>query len=358
MFSAKETDVKKEKATPVKKTKAEDKIENPAPETAVAVEEPVAAPAPAPTVNKVGALLKEMRLRKNLKLTDISKKLCIRKFYLEAIEESRYQDIPEFPYGIGFIRSYADFLGLNSSNIIELYKEETESKPDKDIFVLEPQAEATVPNKKYLLVSLLALILIYVLWSVYNNRINAVSEEAPEEILPAAAIEETGASQPLVVEDYSVDTDVIEPKTGAEPLAFVDTTVAPQQSANVVVTDQAFTGEAVAPSPEPAAVPVVETPRAEPAAVPAAVEPVASKGVVVKVTGETWVEVKDADHLYLSKVLKEGDIYTVPEDGRGMILSIGRPSAAEVYINGKLTTVATTAKKTNIALDKFLNANH
>ncbi len=356
MFNAKETDVKKEKASPVKKTKAEDKLENIAPEAATAAEKPAATPTT--TVNKVGALLKDMRLRKNLKLTDISKKLCIRKFYLEAIEESRYQDIPEFPYGIGFIRSYADFLGLNSSNIIELYKEETESKPDKDIFVLEPQAEATVPSKKYLLISLLALILIYVLWSVYNSRITAFTEEKPEEILPAAAVEESSAAQPLVVEDYSVETDVIEPKPQAEPLAFVDTTAAPQESANVVITDQAFSGEVNTPVSAPAPVPAVETLPAEAAAVPAAVETIASKGVVVKITGETWVEVKDADHLYLSKVLNEGDTYTVPENGRGMILSIGRPSAAEVYIDGKLTTVATPAKKTNIALDKFLNANH
>lgn len=355
MFNAKETDVKKEKASPVKKTKAEDKLENIVPEAATAAEEPAAAPTT--TVNKVGALLKDMRLRKNLKLTDISKKLCIRKFYLEAIEESRYQDIPEFPYGIGFIRSYADFLGLNSSNIIELYKEETESKPDKDIFVLEPQAEATVPSKKYLLISLLALILIYVLWSVYNSRITAFTEEKPEEILPAAAVEESSAAQPLVVEDYSVETDVIEPKPQAEPLAFVDTTAAPQESANVVVTEQAFTGEIDASVPTPAAASSDETLPAETVA-PAIVETIAAKGVVVKVTGETWVEVKDNDHLYLSKVLKEGDTYTVPENGRGMILSVGRPSAAEVYIDGKLTTVATPAKKTNIALDKFLNANH
>lgn len=348
--------MKKEKASPVKKTKAEDKLENIVPEAAVAAEKTAAAPSA--TVNKVGALLKDMRLRKNLKLTDISKKLCIRKFYLEAIEESRYQDIPEFPYGIGFIRSYADFLGLNSSNIIELYKEETESKPDKDIFVLEPQAEATVPSKKYLLVSLLALVLIYVLWSVYNSRVTAFTEEMPEEILPAAAVGDSSAAQPLVVEDYSVETDAVEAKSQAEPLAFVDTTVANQESANVVITDQAFTGEVDTSVSAPAPYPAAEVLPAEAAAVPAAVETIASKGVVVKITGETWVEVKDTDHLYLSKVLKEGDTYTVPENGRGMILSVGRPSAAEVYIDGKLTTVATPAKKTNIALDKFLNANH
>ena len=40
------------------------------------------------TVSKVGNLLKEMRQRKGLKIADIAKKLCIRRCYLEAIEEN------------------------------------------------------------------------------------------------------------------------------------------------------------------------------------------------------------------------------------------------------------------------------
>lgn len=343
--------MKKEKSTPVKKTKSDSETELTAVETPATAAENEAV---APTVNKVGALLKEMRQRKNLKLTDISKKLCVRKFYLEAIEESRYEDIPEFPYGIGFIRSYADYLGLNSSNIIELYKEETESKPDKDIFVLEPQAEATVPGKKYLLISLLALVLIYILWSMYNNRINVVSEQNPDEILPVSAVEEIGAGQPLVVEDYSVGIDSADSKPRSEPLAYVEPAIEAPLAENVVVTEQAFPGMDEAPAAVQPTAPAAEPQTAQPAAELAA----PAKGVMIKINDETWVEVKDDARLYLSKVLQAGDSYVVPNEGRGIILSIGRPSAAEVLINGKVTEVATSAKKTNIALDKFLNATH
>ena len=52
----------------------------------------------APKITKIGAMLKEMRQQKGLKLIDVSKKLCIRKCYLEAIEESNYAEIPAFPY--------------------------------------------------------------------------------------------------------------------------------------------------------------------------------------------------------------------------------------------------------------------
>ncbi len=276
-------------------------------------------------VNKVGSLLKEMRLQKGLRLPDVSKRLCIRKTYLEAIEESNYKNIPPFPYGIGFIRSYADYLGLNSSNIVELYKEETNTNQDKDIYVLEPQSEATVPNRKYLIISLLAIILIYVIWHFYNQS------QYEEETLPEATVVEESTSEPmpLVVEDFAVAPETTETETLIPEETTLDT------PAQVTVTEESF----VEPTP------VVTEPKVE-------------KGVVVKITKETWIEVKDANKLYISKVLQPGSEYVVPEGGKGMILSVGKIDGAEVYIDGKLTQVAKPNKKTNIPLDPFIAAEH
>lgn len=69
----------------------------------------------------------EARLKKGLKIADASRDLCIRASYLEAIEAGNYEEIPEPPYGIGFIRSYADYLGLNSARMVQLFKEETDA---------------------------------------------------------------------------------------------------------------------------------------------------------------------------------------------------------------------------------------
>lgn len=333
--------MKKEKASSVNKDntaleKTASAAENNSNASAPAAEIPVET-----GVTRVGSLLKEMRIQKGLKVADIAKKLCIRRFYLEAIEESNYKDIPEFPYGIGFIRSYADYLGLNSGNIIELYKEETNSKPEKDIFVLEPQTEATVPNKKYLLISLLAIILIYVLWYMYNNRNIEIAETPVADVnVTMGQVEDINHSLPLVVEDYSSAPAEVA-KAEPEKIAVVDSTV-PVASTNqqVVITNEAFTGEIGAPSPL-----VQET------------EPL-SDGVVIKVKKETWIEVKDGSKLYISKVLQPGDSYTVPQ-GKGMILSVGKADGVDVVINGKVADVINPNKKMNISLDKFINAaNH
>ena len=310
------------------------------------------------SVNKVGKLLKEMRLQKDLSISDVSKKLCIRKIYLEAIEDSNYKELPPLPYGVGFIRSYAEYLGLNSGNIVELYKEETNIKPDKDIFVLEPQNEATVPNRKYLLISLLAIIFVYFLWYIYNNKISGV-EEPENEVLAEESISEDNNELPLVVEDFSVteeNADASSEPSKAEEKAKVVTE-------QVTVTDASFPIEEEKNKDEK---PIAEEPKQEENTTPAKVieqpqEKVAEakpvEGVVINIKKETWIEVKDAQKLYISKVLQAGDSYKVPE-GEGMILSVGRVEAVDVLINGKVTPVVKPEKKMNIALDPFLNADN
>ncbi len=289
------------------------------------------------TVSKVGNLLKEMRQRKGLKIADIAKKLCIRRCYLEAIEESNYKEIPDFPYGIGFIRSYADFLGLNSSNIIELYKEETNSRNDKDIYVLEPQTEATVPNKKYLLISLVAIAAIYAGWHAYSQKAADIVEDDTALVsTDDIQIDSAAGDMPLVVEDYSsaADVDVQQPLENSA----INASETEGNATQIVMTEASFSE----PEAKEPATPKNETETTAP-----------QNGVVIKVKAETWIEVKDQNKLYLSKVLMPGDSYTVPE-GNGMILSSGKVDGVDVYINGVLTQVFTNHKKMNVALDKFL----
>ena len=104
---------------------------------------------------RVGTMLKDTRVKKGEELEHIAKVLRIRKNFLEAIENSNYDELPPAPYGQGFVRAYAEYLGLNSVRIAQLYREETETNlHKKDMYVLEPQSEATIPNRKYIILSL------------------------------------------------------------------------------------------------------------------------------------------------------------------------------------------------------------
>ena len=302
-------------------------------------------------ITKVGAMLKEMRQQKGVKLSDVSKLLCIRKFYLEAIESSDYETVPAFPYGIGFIRSYAKFLGLNSENIVELYKEETNASQTKDMRVLEPQSEASMPGTKYLIISILAIILVYAGWTMFNNDDEMLPEESFTELQDNA-----NASDIVVIEEINFNqteggetiSSEVEENLNEQP----EMTETPKQNTEVPAAEKE-------PAAEPAQIAKPQEP--QPVAPAKAEEPakpvIPSDGVFVEVLKETWVEAKDETKLYLSKVLQAGDTYKVPNK-KGMILSVGKDDGVKVYVNGVLTQVVRPNKKMNISLDQYLDAAH
>jgi cytoskeletal protein RodZ len=71
----------------------------------------------------LGDIFKNARTEKNLTLNDVSEELKIRRFFLQSIEDEKYEMLPGGVYTIGFIRSYAKYLGLNQEAIMEQLKE-------------------------------------------------------------------------------------------------------------------------------------------------------------------------------------------------------------------------------------------
>ena len=290
-------------------------------------------------ITKIVAMLKEMRQQKGLKLVDVSKKLCIRKCYLEAIEDSNYSEIPAFPYGNGFIRSYANFLGLNGENIVELYKEETSSTKQKNMNVLEPQPEATMPNMHHIIISLLAIVLIYVGWVFYNQQ----SEDANIVTTNDKYSEENNNdyADVVVVEDFD-NANSVENKNNV----VSDNDIAVDDQ--IAVSDESYQDNSTQKTEDSTEQPAL------PQATDSTKKEIPDTGIYIEVLKSTWVEVKDINKLYLSKVLQQGELYKIPE-GDGKILSVGKYDGINVYINGVLTNVVRPQKKMNIYLDKFIN---
>lgn len=67
----------------------------------------------AETLAQMGATLSRKRQEKKLTLEDIETQTRIRSRYLQAIEAGKLDELPEPVYTQGFIRRYADALGLN-----------------------------------------------------------------------------------------------------------------------------------------------------------------------------------------------------------------------------------------------------
>lgn len=78
----------------------------------------------------IGRELRDRRNAMGVSLAAASKDLRINVAYLDAIEKLDKDALPSAGYALGFIRSYATYLGLDSADAVALYKAQSETPRD------------------------------------------------------------------------------------------------------------------------------------------------------------------------------------------------------------------------------------
>lgn len=69
----------------------------------------------------IGSSLREARIKRGLSPGDVHKAIRIRDRYLQALEEERWELLPGDAYVKGFLRTYAEFLGLDGGLYVDEY---------------------------------------------------------------------------------------------------------------------------------------------------------------------------------------------------------------------------------------------
>lgn len=102
----------------------------------------------------VGAMLRAARVRHGLELRDVSKALRIRVVHLQAMEEGRLEDLPGSTYAVGFVRGYAEYLGLDPDDVISRFREGAASLGKRsELNFPTAVPESRVPTGAILLIS-------------------------------------------------------------------------------------------------------------------------------------------------------------------------------------------------------------
>src|SRR6266536_98109 len=70
---------------------------------------------------EIGRSLREARMRRGLELSQVERETRIRPRYLMALEEEQFDVLPRPAYAKGFLRTYADYLGLDAQRFIDEY---------------------------------------------------------------------------------------------------------------------------------------------------------------------------------------------------------------------------------------------
>lgn len=70
----------------------------------------------------VGKILKKARQERGMMLSEVEKATKIRLRYLQALENDEYDKLPSATSTRGFIKNYAEFLGLTSTQLLAIFR--------------------------------------------------------------------------------------------------------------------------------------------------------------------------------------------------------------------------------------------
>lgn len=223
----------------------------------------------------VGSLLRNARLSHGLDIAQVADALRIRLSFIEAIEEGRHQDLPGPTYAVGFVRAYADYMGLDGNEIIRRYKEETSIVPRKaELEFPTPVSEGGLPTGAMILIAILLGAGVYGGWYWMSNEDRSVAQliqDVPERF--NSLLTASPDAEPVVEAAAPSDTAVtpVEPVTPAAEAAPEPAPVVPAAPEQAATAEPAPEPEAdVPPTVEEAAVPPAE--EEEDASVPPAEE--------------------------------------------------------------------------------------
>lgn len=237
----------------------------------------------APTVPlPVGEQLIRARTARDENIGTIAAYLRIKPDYLYAFEQGRHEDLPALTYALGFLRTYADYLGLDGTALRDAFRQEMMGRLTPQLSMPQPLPEAKVPPATLIIGALLVGILMIVGWSVLQQEQRAAIpplQPPSMSALKAADPPSTEPGIPLINVTESL------PTPGAKEQHF---------------------GELSKPT-----------------------------RLVIKAEAEVWLTITDkAERLRFSQMMYAGDNYHVPDEP-GLTLTTANAEALLLSLDGK-----------------------
>ena len=274
----------------------------------------------------VGLDLRHARERLGWTLPALSAHLRIRLPFLQAIEDGRSADLPGHAYAVGFVRTYAQSLGLDPDEIARRFRAEAALVNRKTALDFPaPVPERGVPALAVIAVGLVLAIGAYAGWYRMSGRDQSAADQvqpvpARLDVLSRTTPVPEAANPPAILPTAALPTAAAPSATPTQPMAAGAPAALP-----VVISP----GLAVAPPPVP---PPATAP---PAAAPSI--PVRADGarIVIRAKAEAWIQVRDAHGAVLvNRVLKPGDVWPVPPAPTVLLLTAGNPGGTELLVDG------------------------
>lgn len=269
-----------------------------------------------------GELFRQARNEKGYSLEVAAAELHLSVKQLVAIEEGRVQELPGRVFALGYLKSYARYLGLNEKEVIADYDRVTGGAAVEKQRKLKPIASQgkSVGGKRFPLFGLLLLILVVAVVAVAVLQLGGKERAADMPVM-----QESGSVLPV-----PVLSDPVAPGENGEQ-AVQSESALPQEETVAEVA-----GNAVAPDGETADAPVAEEPIAVQEEVAAVTESEQVAGgqahLQILFSSDCWLEIRDANGNRLVSGVRGVD---TPVDLYGdapFSLTFGAPASVEMVV--------------------------
>ena len=284
----------------------------------------------------IGYALRSIREYRGLTLEEVAEATRVRRAYLADLEAMRLDRLPSRPFTIGYVRAYAEALGLDGEAAVERFRSE---EPDLDEPLRAPVGVSAPsdPRMAAIVVAVAVIVVAIILWNIAQRTMNANAPPPPTASAKSAA-RALAAAPPAVF------------KLGAPLPAPVESTTPPLYQTPGLPDDgtAAAAGGQGKPSLRPDGEPVVD-----PATLPPVFTPIARiygapadqpSGVTLQALKSVSLIVRGADgSIYFARQFAPGEAYRAPWLA-GLTAEVSEPSNFQVFVGGRSRGVLPAAQ--------------
>lgn len=266
---------------------------------------------------EVGLLFQEERKRRNLTIQDVCAELHIRQLYIKSIEQGKLSELPGYVYIIGFIKSYAGFLELDTQEILRRL-DLGEKIKDKPILSNLPVSadHQQHPSLKVLFASLTLLFVSGLGIYIYGNSNQIETTETEQndatEITPTYKASSNHEVNPASIKNMPSSNSQEE-----SPLEPIEIKQSPSQETTVPASPTNLHNEDN----------IVST------------LPKKHDEITVLAFKDSWVQISNTKgkNIFV-RLMHAGEKYTPPQDGdNSYILNTGNGGGIKIILNGQET---------------------
>ena len=256
-------------------------------------------------LSTIGKLCLDARLRKGLTQEQAGALLKVRVKIIKDFEEGEHIDLPGLAYKIGFVRSYSRLLDLDGDLLVKEFKEGLELNSLKEEYkFLTPELNKNNFLPIGAVTSVFIAILTYTGW-YYSDRSNKIEQtlDSKTEDISSKMVEIDNNNYVIIEENFSNNF----PSSKRNKIEKKPQKVEFKKNSNDSKVDS------------------TSLKNTELSATATERDP--SKEMVLKATGNSWVEIEDMEgNVLMTRLMRSGETYVVPKIN-GLTFNTGNAGA-------------------------------